>query len=92
MNRAHYIVARYVGPTNTLGARIALETWDLERNKKTRKFYGWKYEHNFEEQLGEILEGAGLKELRDNWSHPEHVAITAKWDHEALKRLFGVKS
>lgn len=89
MNNSHLISARYISPGNVTGARIALETWDLEQKKKVRKYFPWDHGVNFSDRVYCLLVNAGLEVEAYNSRDPEADHYITKWNFKALEELFG---
>ena len=95
MNNSHLIQVKYLRPTNRLGGRVQLKTYDISHlcgDKPWAKVY--PFDHRFfgiGEQAEHILRGAGLEIIGFNGRNPEHDIYLCKWDFEKLCALFGVR-
>lgn len=94
MNNSHLIEVKYLGPTNTLGSRVQLKTYDLSHrngDKPNKKVLSYDYTCNGATQQALIfLANSGLEIIALNTRNPEHDVILCKWDFDKLCALFGV--
>jgi len=86
------IMAQYVPPTNSKGAKIKLWTWDLSHynNDKTcRKFLSWDYSSSdISEQVQNLAAKHGLK-LRAFNGRGDCYVFLFDWNIEAMAEIFG---
>ncbi len=80
---------KYLGPTNTLGGRVQISSWDLKRNKKTSKVIGICYEiGDTLSQAINLINECELEFVGHNSSNPSHYTIFYKWDFDKLESFF----
>lgn len=96
MNNSNLIFVRYLGPTNTLGSRIELSTYDVSRyenrDKKKKIVLGYDYALDSYKQSQAVIESAGLKILGRNDRHPDFIVYMVQWDYDSMCKLFKIKS
>lgn len=95
MNNSHLIEVKYIGPTNTLGSRVQLKTYDLSHrngNKPKRKLLSYDYSCDGATQQALIfLANSGMKVIGFNSRNPDHDVILCDWDFDKLCKIFGVE-
>lgn len=95
LNNSHLIIVKYLGPTNTRGPRVKIQTFDLRHrndDKPHSKILSYDYTFNSSDDIAEFyLKKAGLKLIGKNSRHPTMTVFIAKWDFEKMCKFFGVK-
>lgn len=96
MNNSHLVKVKYLGPTNTLGSRIQLITYDVNnfdnRLKPTKLTLSYDYASNsVQDQAEKIFKDNGLTIIGANGNQPLEDVFLLKWDIEKMRKLFKVK-
>lgn len=86
------VYVKYLGPTNTRGARIQLKTYDLLEKKAKTKILHYDYSCSGAlDQSMKHLEAQGLTIKAINTRNPDQDFILTEWDFEKLRAIFGMK-
>ena len=95
LNKVALIEVKYIGPTNTLGSRVQIKSFDVSHrnNKKPKALtFGYDYAHNGRcDQAQSILEKAGFEILGLNTSNPKTDVFFVRWDWDKLAAFFKVE-
>lgn len=95
MLNSHMVYVKYLGPTNTRGARVQLSCYDVQkhdnRDKAKKITVGYEYAADTYKQAEAMFKAAGLKVIAMNDRHPENITYVLKWDIERLRAIFGMK-
>lgn len=92
LSLSNCITVKYMSPTNKLGARIRLSTYDLSHynNKKPcRKYLNYDHSCNYaDDQAQKYFKKLGLKIHGYNSRGNESIYLF-KWDIETMAKIFG---
>ena len=86
------ITVKYMSPTNKLGSRVRLTTWDLSHynNKKAcHKYLNFTHDCSYSDEVAQkYFKLMKLKPIGYNSRGPESVYLF-KWNIETMAQIFG---
>lgn len=89
MNNSMVFYVKFLGPTNTLGARMAVRSYDLLHKEIKIKYIPYDYTaQTGTDQIFNLLMVKGFKVIGMNTRNPEIDIIMVEWNFELLQDFY----